>query len=229
MENGLIVFDKLKADISVFVEPCTKMAVADKESSTAALDAAKQVKSFIKKVEEARVSMVAPHNERVKQINAYAKQITEPLLNAEKHLKTQLVAFERLLEQERERQRKAAEELRKKAEEEAREQLRRQQEEAETIAMFSDSKEAKKAEIVATATAERTMVDIEKQHKEQEKMIAQTKVSGTRKRWVFEVEDASQIPRGFLTLDEKTVRAAIADGVREIPGIRIFEETSIAI
>lgn len=229
MEQSLVVFDKLKADISVFVEPCTQMAVADKPSCDSALEAAKQVKSFIKKVEETRVAMVSPYNERVKQINAYAKQITEPLMSAEKHLKTQLVAYERLLEQERERARKAAEELRKKAEQEAREKLIKDQEEAETLAMFSDSKEAKKAEIVATATAERAMVDIDKQHRDQEKAIAQTKVTGTRRRWVFEIENADSVPRGFLMVDEKKIRAAIADGVREIPGVRIFEETSVAI
>jgi hypothetical protein len=44
-----------------------------------------------------------------------------------------------------------------------------------------------------------------------------------RKTWTFEIEDATQIPREFLMVDEKGIRAAVKNGAREIPGVRIFQ------
>jgi hypothetical protein len=49
----------------------------------------------------------------------------------------------------------------------------------------------------------------------------------TRKVWKFEVEDAAQVPREFLIVDEARIRQAVRDGVREIKGVRIFEDTQI--
>ena len=48
-------------------------------------------------------------------------------------------------------------------------------------------------------------------------------------RWTFELEDLAMVPADFLMLDEKKVRAAIKAGVREIPGLKIFEQKSMAI
>ena len=51
----------------------------------------------------------------------------------------------------------------------------------------------------------------------------------TRKsKWVHEVADKTEVPLKFLMVDDKAVKAAIRDGVRDIPGIRIFDEGSMA-
>jgi hypothetical protein len=229
VENNLVVFDKLKADIQLFVEPVKEIKVVDQESSKTALETAKQVKVFIKRVEDARTSMVKPMNDRVKQINDYAKQISEPLLAAEKHIKSLLVKWEMELEKQRQAELRRLEEERKKAEAEAQAKMREQQEEAETLAMFGDSKEAKRAEIVAQTMGEREIAQIQKQTSASIKQVEQMKVAGTKRRWVFEIEDESLVPAGFKMVDEKKIRQAVADGVREIPGVRIFQETSVAI
>jgi hypothetical protein len=41
-------------------------------------------------------------------------------------------------------------------------------------------------------------------------------------RWDYEVEDPAAVPLGYLTIDDEAVRQAIAEGVRAIPGLRIF-------
>lgn len=56
-----------------------------------------------------------------------------------------------------------------------------------------------------------------------------TKTKGTTKRWTFETTDASLVPREYLIVDESAIRKAIAAGVREIPGVRIFQEQSLSI
>lgn len=42
--------------------------------------------------------------------------------------------------------------------------------------------------------------------------------------WRHEVTDPAAVPRQYLMVNEAAIKAAIAGGVREIPGVRIFEE-----
>jgi hypothetical protein len=48
-------------------------------------------------------------------------------------------------------------------------------------------------------------------------------------KWVHEVTDAAQVPREYLMVNEAAIKAAIAGGRREIPGVRIFEQVRTAI
>ena len=49
-----------------------------------------------------------------------------------------------------------------------------------------------------------------------------------RKDWVWEVTDLENVPTKYLVIDKVAVNQAIKSGIREIPGIRIFEtETAI--
>jgi hypothetical protein len=50
-----------------------------------------------------------------------------------------------------------------------------------------------------------------------------------RKVWKFEVVNESYVPHKYFTLDEKKIRAAIASGEREIPGVRIYSEDQLAV
>lgn len=47
--------------------------------------------------------------------------------------------------------------------------------------------------------------------------------------WRHEVTDAAQVPRQYLMVDDAAVKAAIAGGAREIPGVRIYEDIRTAI
>lgn len=54
-------------------------------------------------------------------------------------------------------------------------------------------------------------------------------VKGTMKRWTFQITNNNSIPREYLIVDETAIRKAIAAGVREIPGVNIFQTTSLSI
>ena len=54
-------------------------------------------------------------------------------------------------------------------------------------------------------------------------------VKGATKRWTHEVTDATKVPSEYLMVDEKKIREAIATGVREIPGVRIFQADGLTI
>jgi len=51
----------------------------------------------------------------------------------------------------------------------------------------------------------------------------------TRKVWKFEVVDPSTIPGKYFVLDESLIRADVKAGVREIPGVRIYESDEVVV
>lgn len=56
-----------------------------------------------------------------------------------------------------------------------------------------------------------------------------TAVAAASVKWMHEVTDATQVPREFLMVNDSAIKAAIAGGRREIPGVRIFEQVRTAI
>ncbi len=47
---------------------------------------------------------------------------------------------------------------------------------------------------------------------------------GVQLKWTFEIVDPNQVPNGYWAIDEAAIKTDIANGVREIPGVRIYEE-----
>lgn len=227
--NEIQKFDQLKADITIAIQPILALTAKDDESSKGILEAGRQTKAYAKRVEDLRKELTSPLNDEVKRINAHAKQITEPLDRAEAHIKGELLKWEKELERRRHEEFKRAEEKRLKAEAEAKARADEEREASEMAAMFSKPEEAAKVTAVADAKAEREISEIRNEHKTAVKDIGATKVSGIRKRWVFEVTDQSLVPREFLIVNEMAIRAAVNTGMREIAGIRIYEDTSISI
>lgn len=180
------------------------VAIKDSDSNALAVTIAGQIKKTAKKIEDARKAYVGPFNAHVKDVNALAAEIRSPLERAEKDLKKKLNAFAAQQELER---RKAEEEARKRAQEEQ-EKLNREAAaagvEAPTVPEIVEPEES-----ATVRTAEGTAY--------------------MQSRWTYELEDLGKVPAEFLMLDEKKVRAAIKAGVREIPGLKIFEQKSMAI
>lgn len=50
------------------------------------------------------------------------------------------------------------------------------------------------------------------------------KPRGVQMKWTFEIVDPNQIPNGYWVIDEAAIRTDVANGVRQIPGVRIYEE-----
>lgn len=49
------------------------------------------------------------------------------------------------------------------------------------------------------------------------------------RRWDFEIVDFSKLPGMFLLPNERAIRASVNAGVREIPGVRIFQRDDLAV
>jgi len=51
-----------------------------------------------------------------------------------------------------------------------------------------------------------------------------------RKTWTFEVVDLDQVPREYMSLDVEVVRNALSrDGVRQISGLRIYQNETLHV
>jgi len=49
------------------------------------------------------------------------------------------------------------------------------------------------------------------------------------KKWTWELENENLVPREYLCIDEKKITEAVKHGVRNIPGIKIFEKEEITM
>lgn len=173
-------------------------------------------------------------------IGQYQARVEMERRERERKAKEEAEALQRKLQAEAEEaNRRAAEEARKRAEEEAR--IKREREEAE-----ARERGAKKAEMEALAKkAEEERIEaIRKAEEEAAKNAVQAPVvvapvvqeapkvtrtevgsSSQRKVWTFEIINAAEVPVEYKVIDEQKIRDAIKMGTREIPGVRIFEET----
>lgn len=214
MENmSLVAFQDLQAQISEIETAALSIKVLDDIQKNQALLSAKQLKHFEKLVEERRKKYVGPHNEEVKHLNAAAKTVMAPIERAESHLKDQLIAWENLLEKQRKAELERLLEIERK--------------ESEKLQAKEEANPFGTADIHNQVAAERETLekDLDFCHRENQA----NKVRGTSKYWDFQIIDQTKVPREFLTVNETLVRGAIKDGAREIPGVRIFEQTRIAI
>jgi len=158
-----------------------------------------------KKLEEKRTFFVGPLNGQVKNINNLFKQYNAPLDNADGTLRRKVLAYRQ--EQVRQ-QRKEEERLRKLAEKE--------QQRIE--------KKAEKKGLPAPPPLVMPVI------KSAPKTMQATLGSATMKTaWDFQVVDENLVPREYLVVDEKKIRAVVKAGIRNIPGVRIYQDDKLAV
>lgn len=170
-----------------------------------------------REAESARKALTKPLNDHVKFINSTFGTKLEPLANPEAVLRAALLAFQTAEEEKaKEAQRKADE-----AAQAERERLEAEAERQRAVAMLEGMPEDPDPVPVPEVVAA--------------KVVQQNTVHGlggtahTRKTWDFEVEDVSMLPRAFIQPNEQAIRAAVKAGERTIPGVRIFEKSSLAV
>lgn len=136
LNTEVVKFDHLGARITEMIAPLKGMVVRNPTENAAAKGALITVKALSKEIEALRTVAVAPYLEANRQINARAKELTEPLDRAEAEIKRVMAAFakaeqDRIAAEKRAADEKAAAE-RKRLEDErlAREKREREEKEA---------------------------------------------------------------------------------------------------
>lgn len=150
---------------------------------------------------------------------------------------------ERLERERQERERKAREAREKQeAEERAkREQAERETREAEELAKAAkDAEEREAAEKLAeearvaaqeAATAESAIASLPEVELPKAVVEAAPKPQGISRRmvWRHTVTDPAAVPREYCEVSDKSIRQAVRDGVREIPGVKIEQVPEMAV
>jgi hypothetical protein len=217
--NKLAQFEQVRGQISQLAQKCSNYVVNSKDALAGAKELAKDAKKIENLIEDRRKEITKPILDEKKQIDDFAKSLTSELASSIKGLRDQILHFEK--EEERKRQ----EELRKIAEENARIAAELAKKEAEMKA----KQEADSLPSIEEAEAIMQARQAQAENEAKQAEIEMSKSSNIRKVWTYKILDLEQVPLQFMIVNEKAVKAAIANGTREIKGLEIYQEEQLVI
>jgi hypothetical protein len=184
-----------------------------------------EIAKLQKTAEARRVWFVGPLDKHVKSINLLFKSIVAPLVEADKTLRYKVLTY-----RETERRRVIAEQERIRAAAALAEAERVLQQQAAKLAaaalpLIEDDLPEETGPVRAAVPVQ------EAQAPAPPAPTVRTALGTTTARRImdFELTDISLVPKQFLLLDETAIRIAIRQGLREMPGIRIYEREILAV
>lgn len=197
---------ELSTEVSVLENRAASLAVADEASLNQANSWLVDIKRLKDAVEAKRTFFTKPLNDHLRTINAFFKTFSEPLVRADAILRDSVLKYRR--EQDAIRREEEAR-LRAEAEERQREAIKQAQESGVPI-------------------PPPTPLPVIPQQQSKTMDVGDGKVIA-KKAWTFRIVHAGEVPREYLSIDEKKIRAVIKAGIRNIPGVEIYEEESLAV
>lgn len=237
-EGKLSEIQKSNAEL---VPVVAKLEITTPEQNKNALDMSGQIKARIKRIEELRKFFVEDLTKKVNQINAEFRAVRKPLEDMLTVIDTKLIDWRRKeqaridkeMEAERKRKQKEFEKeqarLAKIAEKEAEKEKKR-------LAKLELSKKDEKAELkrieeekkAKIEEAQSEELDFDEGDFQQSKTVHSENGATTFKKVTdFEVTDPTQIPREYMQVNVPAIRKAVKSGVKNIPGVRIFETETV--
>lgn len=190
-----------KLEVSTQLSQITVVTVTDSKSERVAAEALTSMKKLLKNIEDKRKSFVQPLNDHVKRINGEFKKIASPVEEAVDRLSRAILDY-RQSDAFRE-----SVEYRQTIQEEAHQALKTG--DMSTLQTLSEANAALESEAPKVIRTDSGSLS-------------------TRKIWKFEVVDPKAVPTSFLIVDDRKVAEAVKSGVREIPGVRIWQEETLA-
>lgn len=192
----------------------TAGGIADDFIAGHAADFARDLKAAANALDETRTRIKKPVLYAQRLIDGEAKKLTDRVAAAVREVETRVTAYLRIKEAEA---RKAAEE------EAARLQAEAERLTAEAL-QTGDGAEADIAVAIfnqaeqADALANANTLELTRTRGTQGALTA------LKSNWVAELEDITKVPMAFLMINDAVVKAAIRSGVRDIPGLRIWND-----
>ena len=201
---------KMRALVPTLVDRAVAFVVESDENYEKGSQVLNYLKTQTTNLDNLRKHFKQPILESGRRIDNFFKELTHPAKEAIEIVNDKMAVWWRKREEERQKaldEARIAEAERMKAENE-RERIRRDMEQEGVEVEEEDLPELPPAVIVPEAPTS----------------------SGTtvRKTWTFTVMDEKKVPRIYLTLNDKAIRDSIRDGVRDIPGLEIFEEVNFS-
>lgn len=201
VKSGLIKYDLA---IDEMVSKSQTIAVIDEASNIKAIELAGGSKKLNKAIEDYRKELVQPALDYQRSVNNLCKHYQDRLTAIERDVKAKCGQYQQRVELER---LKAQEAVRK-----AQEELQRK------IAAEAKAANVEPPPIVAPVVPEAP------------KTVRTEKGSMTFKEvWKFEVTTVQEVPLEYKVVDERLIRQAVASGIRQIAGVRIWSEKEASI
>lgn len=191
-----------------------QIVVTDAESDQLAVEFVIEIAAAQKGTEKLRLLFTAPLNKHVKDLNALFKKSAGPLADAKKVVVGKRRVY--FLEQKR-KEREEEERIREENERREVERLR-----LEAVAVAKNAPPPEPAPEFEPIVAKPP---------EPAKTIRGSGggSSTMRSHWDFKITDREKVPfPKYWILDHPEIRKAVDAGIREIPGVRIFEDVIVA-
>jgi hypothetical protein len=250
--------EAIQKDIQSLHDKASQIVISSQDGLSEASNFLGAIKTRLKRLEEMRKFDVGPLNDHVKALNNKYKVQSEPLLELEVIVKNAIKKYmdaedlkarqeaERLRKEQEQREleeRKKIEEARKK-EEEARQAELKAKLAAEEAKTAKEKELANKAAEEARLKAEQEALKVTEAEKqldmtaiqlveEPEKSVRTEAGLVTRKMvWTWQVEDESTLRKAhpeLFIIDEKAINKLVKDGARNIAGLKIYQESNIAV
>jgi hypothetical protein len=209
--------DEYRDHIAVLADRAASLEISDSESHQEAIELGSEFQKYLKAIDAKRKELVAAPNEYVKSINNMAKAFSTSLETGKDALARKIGDYSRKLQIEA--QKKAIEEQKAREREEAKLQAALKKIAAKNDRLGNPvTLEIPKLPPAPTAPPAAPPKTVRT-----ESGAKATSVE----RWAFEIQDEAQLPREYLIPNDKAIRQAVASGVRNIAGVRIFLDTSI--
>lgn len=185
--------------VDLMVTEAQTLTVDSTESQEAAVLLGTSSKKLSKQIDDLRKRIVEDPNDFVKSVNGFAKVFIDKLTAIETTLKKKITDYRLLQEQKRREQEQAA--------------IRAQLELQKKLDAEAKEKNIEPVQVPAPVIP-----------KEQAPVRTETGSASARKVWTFEVVNASEVPDEYKRIDEAKIRDSVRAGIREIKGLRIYQE-----
>jgi len=196
---------ELRTQADGVVAAANVLVVANDKGMADATEMLSWIAGAKKRFEEKRKALVKPLNDHVKTINSMFKEYTAPLEAADSTLRGKVLNYRR-------------------------EQERIRQEEEERIRKLAEKEQARLEEQAAKKGAPPPPPMPIPQVQEQARTVrGDLGTVSAKKVWDYEIVDERQIPPEFMMVNEKAIRAAVKAGVRNIPGVKIYQREELAV
>jgi hypothetical protein len=215
-EGDRALITKAVADAGELERQIDALEVTDAPTAGKVTEWLSVVAATAKSVEDRRSALVKPLNDEVKSINDLVRPLTAALDKLKSKGKDKQLAWHRAEEERVRREHAEAERIRKENE--------RKAFEAQAAAAAQSSQTGKPVEVVPVVVA--PVPQVVEASRGVKTDYGSTSV---RKVWKFEVIDSALVPRRFLAVDESAIRRAVAEGAREIEGVRIFQTEELSV
>lgn len=194
--------DQYKPKLVELEKQAKALKVVDNETFQISVDGAGTSKGLIKAIDGRRAEVTAPFREYINKVNNAAKFFTDPFKRIADEFSRKGGDYQYQLQLAEKKRQKAIDEANRALQEKLNKQAKEDGVEEVTVIPI---KAPKPETVIHTAGGHSQYL---------------------RKQWVGEIEDGEKVPREYCIPDQKLINQAVRMGVREIPGVKIFEKVS---